>query len=58
MLAKVDHRNRASRRAFRKAGFRPVAQMHRQERGPFTSVSVEAMPQRPAVAMLRKRLNR
>ena len=41
VLAKVEHQNRPSRRAFRKAGFRPIARMHRQERGPFTAVQVE-----------------
>ena len=57
LLAKVERGNRASRRAFRKAGFRAVAHMHRRERGPFTAVQIDGSPEHGAARLLTKRLD-
>jgi L-amino acid N-acyltransferase YncA len=58
LLAKVERSNGASRRAFRKAGFRPVARMHRAERGPFTMVNVESAQGGNFARLLSDRLDR
>jgi RimJ/RimL family protein N-acetyltransferase len=58
VIAKVEQDNRASRRAFRKAGFRPVAWMHRRERGPLTAVEVEPQRNTRNARFLREALTR
>ena len=56
VLAKVERDNRASRRAFRKAGFRTLARMRRRTRGPVTAVALDGPPNDRAVVVLRERI--
>jgi GNAT superfamily N-acetyltransferase len=58
LLAKVQRTNRPSRRAFRKAGFRSIARMHRRERGPFTAMHVQPAREHRAARVLQERLSR
>jgi GNAT superfamily N-acetyltransferase len=55
-LAKVERGNHPSHRAFTKAGFRPVAVMDRQKRGPFAAVDVLPLAETRTADVLRHRL--